>query len=89
MIINKSLLVTSVVLFGLLVAQTAFAESSSRTGAARDDGYSYQFTDDDLLGDTIRDVGDTYRGRPKFARVLLLRPRTSLVQELLKSAEAL
>jgi hypothetical protein len=89
MLINKSLLVTSVVLFGLLIAQTAFAEPRSQRNTARDDGYSYQFTDDNLLGDTIRDVGDMYRGRPKFMRVLLLRPRTSLVQELLKSAEAL
>lgn len=89
MFLNKPLLVAAIVLVGSSVAQTAFAESTSRPGAARDDGYSYQFTDDDLLGDTIRDVGDMYRGRPKFARVLLLRPRTSLVQELLKSAEAL
>ncbi|MGE5786794.1 MAG: hypothetical protein ACM3ZE_19530 [Myxococcales bacterium] len=80
---------TLIVLFGLCVAQTAVAEPTTRTEAGDSGDYSYRFSDDDLLGDTIRDVGDMYRGRPKFARVILLRPRTSLVQELLKSAEDL
>lgn len=85
---HKSLYVVSFVLFGLFVAQTALAEPRARRDAAPE-SYSYQFTDDDLLGNTISDVGDMYRGRPKFARVLLLRPRTSLVQELIKSTESL
>jgi hypothetical protein len=76
-------------MLGLFVTNSACAESTTKTSVAGNGDYSYRFTDEDLLGDTLQNVGDMYRGRPKFARVLLLRPRTSLVDELLKSAEAL
>jgi hypothetical protein len=75
--------------FGLFVTNSAWAESATHTNVSENGDYSYRFTDEELLGDTLQNVGDMYRGRPKFARVLLLRPRTSLVNELLKSAEEL
>ena len=75
--------------FGLFLTQTALAESTTQTSVADNGDYSYKFSDEDLLGDTLSEVGDMYRGRPPFKRILLLRPRTSLVSEILKSAEAL
>lgn len=89
MFIHRSILVAIVVVLGLCVAQTASAEDTAQTDVAENGDYSYRFSDEDLLGDTLTEVGDMYRGRSKFARVLLLRPRTSLVQELFKSAEEL
>ncbi|HEY5956297.1 MAG TPA: hypothetical protein VIV60_07085 [Polyangiaceae bacterium] len=73
---------------GWLVATSAGAEPTT-TSVADNGDYSYRFSDEDLLGDTLSEVGDMYRSRPKFARVLLLRPRTSLVVELVESAEQL
>jgi hypothetical protein len=64
----------TVVIFGLFVAQTAMAEASATTTATDDGDYAYQFTDEALLGDTLGNVGDMYRGRPRFNRVLLIRP---------------
>lgn len=49
----------------------------------------YRFSDEDLLGDSLNGMGDMFRLRPKSARVMLSRPRTSLIQEILKSAENL
>ncbi len=85
---SKSLCVALSILV-LLVTNSAWAESTTESSAGENGDYSYRFTDEELLGDTLENVGDMYRGRPKFARVLLLRPRTSLVSELLKSAEEL
>jgi hypothetical protein len=79
----------SIAVLGLFVTQTAFAEATHQTTVADNGDYSYRFADEDLLGDTLGQVGDMYRGRPKFARVLLLRPRTNLVSEILQSAEDL
>jgi hypothetical protein len=76
-------------LFGLCVTQTALAEPKRVTETTSDGDYSYRFDDESLLAETLQNVGDIYRGRPKFARVLLLRPRVQLVQEILKSAEDL
>lgn len=89
MSLTQRFLLVSSILIGSFVAQTAVAEPKAATLASPNGDYSYRFTDDDLLGDTLRDVGDMYRGRPKFSRVLLLRPRTNLVQEILKSADDL
>jgi hypothetical protein len=66
------------------------AEPATTLPSPSDHGdYAYRFSDEDLLGSTLSEVGDMYRARPKYARVLLLRPRTSLVVELVKSAEQL
>jgi hypothetical protein len=76
-------------LFGLFVTQTVLAESMTKTSTSEGGDYSYRFSDEDLLGGTLNNVGDMYRSRPKVARVMLLRPRTSLVQEILNSVEDL
>jgi hypothetical protein len=85
---NKSPFIAAVIL-GLFVTSTAWAEPNTSTRVADNTDDFYKFSDEDLLGETLQNVGDMYRARPKFARVLLLRPRTSLNDELLKSAEAL
>lgn len=89
MSMHRKMLRLVLVGLGLSVAQTAMAEPTTSSKNLDNGDYSYQFSDEDLLGDTLGAVGDMYRGRPKYARVLLLRPRTSLVQELIKSAEGL
>jgi len=76
-------------LLGLCVTQTALAEERMQPKVDNNGDYSYRFTDEDLLGDTLHNVGDTLRFLPPGKRVLLLRPRTSLVQEIVKSAENL
>jgi hypothetical protein len=86
---HARLVVLSMACFGLCVTQTVRAEPSASNAAEGNGDYSYRFTDEDLLGGTLNQVGDMYRHRPKAARVLLLRPRTSLVQEIFKSAEGL
>lgn len=51
--------------------------------------YEYRFIDDDLLGNSLANSGDIYKGRAGFHRVLLLRPRTAFVVQLFKSVENL
>jgi hypothetical protein len=75
--------------FGLFVSHSAWAEPTTMTSVEDNGDYSYRFTDEDLLGSTLNNVGDMYKSRARFRRVLLLRPRTSLVSEILKSAEQL
>jgi hypothetical protein len=76
-------------LVGWCVAQTAFAEPTVQTQTSENGDYSFRFSDEELLGGTMNNVGDLYRGRPPVPRVMLLRPRISLVQEIVKSAENL
>lgn len=77
------------ILSWLCVAQTASAEPSVQTQTSENGDYSFRFSDEELLGGTLNNVGDLYRGRPKAARVMLLRPRVSLIQEIVKSVENL
>jgi hypothetical protein len=86
---NTRIVYLCVAVLGLCVAQTALAEPTAQTTSTENGDYSYRFSDEDLLGGTLNNVGDMYRWRPKTARVMLLRPRVSLVQEILKSAENL
>jgi hypothetical protein len=51
--------------------------------------YGYKFKDESLLGSMLASGGDIYRSRKGFQRVLLVRPRTNLIAELIKSAEQL
>ena len=53
------------------------------------DDYGYKFTDDALLGSTLANTGDIFRGRKRFQRVILFRPRADLRTELRKSVENL
>jgi hypothetical protein len=85
-IMNKSLCLV-IVVSGLFVTSSAWAEPTTSVAANGD--YSYRFSDEDLLGETLTNVGDMFRARHRHPRTLLLRPRTSLVGEILKSAEGL
>lgn len=53
------------------------------------DGYAVEFSDSDLLGQTLNLAGLLIPLRDKNPRVLLIRPRASFVRELSKSVEAL
>jgi hypothetical protein len=86
---SMSIRIVFVTLFGLCVTQTALAESPASGKATAEGDYSYRFSDEDLLGGTLNNMGLLYRGRPGAPRVMLIRPRTSLVQEIIKSAENL
>jgi hypothetical protein len=52
-------------------------------------GYGYAFEDDPLQSGVAGTMGFVLKVRPKGAREVLLRPRTSFVPEMLKSVEAL
>lgn len=65
------------------------AEPNTQATAAQPDDYEYRFSDDGLLGNTLQNTGDIFKGRPKPHRVLLLRPRATFVNELFKSVENL
>jgi len=70
----------------------ALAESPQRsivTTHAVERGYSYEFTDDDLLGGGTAAYGTVIGSGTRFPRVLLIRPRTQFVAEMLKSVESL
>lgn len=73
----------------LCVTQTAYADPGVQTQAAENGDYSFRFSDENLLGGTLNGAGDLYGRRPKAARVMLLRPRVSLIQEIVKSVENL
>lgn len=75
--------------FGLCVTETALAESPTRAAATEDGDYSYRFSDEDLLGESLNGIGDMFRLLPKRPRIMLIRPRTSFVQAIMKSAENL
>lgn len=76
-------------IFGLFITQTALADSTTETNTEGNGDYSYRFKDEAMLGETLVNFNDIYRSRPGVARVLLLRPRTNLIREILKSAENL
>jgi hypothetical protein len=71
-------------------SQSSYADQngtvqSTTTGS----DYEYRFKDEDLLGNTLANTGDIFRGRAGFHRVLLLRPRTAFIPQLFKSVENL
>lgn len=55
----------------------------------KDKSYGYTFEDDPLNSGVAGTLGFVLKVRPKGAREILLRPRTSFVPEMLKSVEAL
>jgi hypothetical protein len=80
----------------VLAAAPAFAEDTApaKASAAKDakqdqKGYGYTFEDDPLNSGVSGLTGFVLKVRPKGAREVLLRPRTSFVPELLKTVEAL
>jgi hypothetical protein len=72
-------------LFALVGTRPALAQTRS---SEPDDAF-YEFSDDDLLGDTISGHTAILRVRPPAAKVSLIRPRASFIAEMFKSVEAL
>ena len=64
------------------VASSAWADPPKK-----DEGYTYNFSDDKLLGTDIVGGMPTITVRNKGRRDLLHRPRIQFVQEMLKSVE--
>jgi hypothetical protein len=88
----RSLITAAIPVALLAFPSLASAETTSapvaktRTDAG---GYSYEFTDDGLLGGTNSAYSTTITGSRRVPRNLLIRPRTQFVTEMLKSVEVL
>lgn len=78
-----------------LAAGPAFAEETAKGAKTTvkdqpaEKGYGYAFEDDPLNSGVSGTMGFVLKVRPKGAREVLLRPRTTFVPEMLKSVEAL
>lgn len=70
----------------LLTASPALAQKSK---ASDEPGYSYKFETDFVDGNDLPGDGPRIVVRGSFARVLLIRPRTSFKPELVKTLETL
>lgn len=84
---RKAVLATFVVGFGVLVTSSAFAQDVKSSDG--DGGYGYEFSDDPLNAGGFGPNDATIRVRPGPVRTTLIRPRTSFVNEMLKSVENL
>jgi hypothetical protein len=51
--------------------------------------YTYEFIDDDLLGDTLSSPPPILQGGWRTKRITLIRPRASFVAEMLTSVETM
>lgn len=82
------LLITALV--ALTVVSSARAEEKTTAEVTTNgDDYGYKFDDESLLGSTLASSGDLWGGRKRFQRVILVRPRTDMRPQLLKSVENL
>ena len=91
---NHRLMQFSIFLAAALLASTvagsARADDASNVETTTSgDDYGYKFKDEALLGSTLANTGDIFGGRKRFQRVILVRPRTDLRIQLLKSVENL
>ena len=79
----------SVIVIGVsaLISSTAFAQDVKSTD--QEGGYGYEFSDDPLNAGGFGPNDATIRVRPGPVRTTLIRPRTSFVNEMLKSVENL
>ena len=81
---------TLAVLALLLVPTSALAQTDPGYVEKNDaSGQNMVFRDDPLAALPLGDRGSVIATRPSGARMGLLRPRTTFVQEMLKSVEAL
>ena len=75
-------------LFGaVFTSSTAMAQDVKSSD--QDGGYGYEFSDDPLNAGGFGPNDATIRVRPGPVRTTLIRPRTSFVNEMLKSVENL
>jgi hypothetical protein len=65
----------------------AVAPSASADPPRREEGYTYEFKDESLLGKDMHGDAPVINVRNKGRRDLLHRPRLQFVQEMLKSVE--
>jgi hypothetical protein len=66
-----------------------FSGNARAEGPKKDQGYSYEFKDDALLGADLQGQTGVITVRQGGVRDRLIRPRVHFVAELLKSVEAL
>jgi hypothetical protein len=69
-------------LLGIFGATPAAAQTT-----ASQPGYTYDFDDDYMVGDTLASPPPILTGGKKGMRIMLIRPRASFVAEMLKSVE--
>ena len=94
---RQTKLFVGLVATSLLLASSAFAQTTGAAPAAgggkaaggKDEGYSYEFSDDPLAAGGFGPNDATIRVRPGPVRTTLIRPRTSFVPEMLTSVENL
>ena len=80
----------TVLVTGIAGAQApAGAPPGAGGGGEKKDGYGYEFSDDPLNAGGFGPNDATIRVRPGPVRTTLIRPRTSFVNEMLKSVENL
>ncbi len=87
---STRVLATAVV-FGvsLFTSASAFAQEETKPSDGDGNGYGYEFSDDPLNAGGFGPNDATIRVRPGPVRTTLIRPRTSFVNEMLKSVENL
>ncbi len=75
---------------GLFAASSAFADNTS-TYVEKKDGNDQNviFTDDPMTAPGMGPLGDPIKVRPSAVRMMLLRPRTQFIMQMLKSVENL
>jgi hypothetical protein len=78
-----------VLISGVAAAQAPAAGAPGAPGGEKKDGYGYEFSDDPLNAGGFGPNDATIRVRPGPVRTTLIRPRTSFVNEMLKSVENL
>jgi hypothetical protein len=83
---RKAFVSVIVIGVGAMLSSTAYAQVKSTEA---DGGYGYEFSDDPLNAGGFGPNDATIRVRPGPVRTTLIRPRTSFVNEMLKSVENL
>jgi len=84
---RKVFLSAMIIGVGALLSSTASAQDVKASDS--DGGYGYEFSDDPLNAGGFGPNDATIRVRPGPVRTTLIRPRTSFVNEMLKSVENL
>lgn len=84
---RKAMVSVLIIGAGALLSSTAFAQDVKSSDT--EGGYGYEFSDDPLNAGGFGPNDATIRVRPGPVRTTLIRPRTSFVNEMLKSVENL
>ena len=90
--VRKSMCVSFLVLAAVAVSSVASAEGGrapARRTQATESNVTYEFLDDPLAGGGLDPHGGLIKVYNRHVRLLLIRPRTQFVTEMLKSVENL